>query len=120
MQLRYVASRSKFIDLDADRPRLMRLDTAIKKLQACGIVDVSTTISKIMAEPIELPDRPKKPQLSDIINKFQIIYRDKHFYILGLKLDLYQALQYLIDKKVPESVALRACALALDLHNKSK
>lgn len=120
MRLKYVASKSKFIDLDARHPRLMRLETVVDRLQACGITDVSATISKIMADPIELPDLAKKPQPHDIVEQFQILYRDRHFYVLGLKLDLYQASQYLIDKHVPLSDALRALAIAVDTSKQTR
>lgn len=120
MRLKYVASKSKFIDLDARHPRLLRLETVVARLQACGITDVSATISKIMADPIELPDVAKKPQPHDIVEQFQITYAGQYFYVLGLKLDLHQALQYVIGKQVPLSDALRGLAIAVDTSKQTR
>lgn len=120
MRIKYVASKSKFIDLDARRPRLMKLETVVSMLQACGTTDVSGTIRAIMEQPIELDQPRKRSKQYDILKQFQVVNQGEHYYVLGLKFDLYQASQYLIQKGVSRADSLRVLALSIDIAPENK
>jgi hypothetical protein len=112
-----VSNKSKFIDLDAKRPRLMNLETATKLLELHKISDVEEVLVKVMADPIAAYDKlPPSPYLK-IVEQLQIVSCDNSITIQGIKMqDWQQALDYLIGRRnITDTDALRAIALAIDL-----
>lgn len=111
-----MANKTKFIDLDATRPRLLNLDTAITMLNNCGIRDAHAEIAKIMAEPITLEQAQKSPKDIDFLNEFLVIYTGSEYSVQGVKCSLLQALETLMQRGLKQQQALRILALAVDIY----
>lgn len=121
MNLKYVASKSRFIDLDAARPRLMKLETAAKLLESHGIVDPTAILQRIMRNPLPDYDAKTSNPVLKIIEQYQIVAQNDCIYVQGVAYTLQQALDFLIQRRnITDTDALRALAFAIDLRDLTK
>lgn len=122
MKLKYVSNKSKFIDLDAARPRLMNLETVTKLLELHGIHSPEEVLVKVMANPIIIEDKLPAAPLLKIVEQYQIVAENGRFTVQGVWFrDYNDVLSYLVGRrKIPQADALRALALALDIADMNK
>lgn len=100
----------------------MNLETVVSLLNNCGIMDAHAEIVKIMREPIVLEKAARQPKEHEIIQQYQIVAHNGKFTVQGVWYrDYNDVLDLLIGRRnIPDSLALRTLALAIDLADKSK
>ena len=116
MNLKFVSNKMKFIDLDARRPRLMNLETAIELLAQLGNLHPHEEIKRIMENPIQLEKPRSKPKHYELLDKYSVMADKDYFYVEGVRQHLLDAAQHLLRRGLMYADALRVLALAVDLY----
>ena len=118
MNLKYVSSKSKFVDVDAERPRLLNMETAYNILKQHGVHNPEIALATIMLAPI--PEAPKEPEYRQYLRLYDVQYKKSLWYVQGVAYDLAEAADRLVQQGMNLSSALRALAFAVDLFERNR
>ena len=120
MDIKYVSNKSKFIDLDAARPRFMNMETVYQLLSEAGVHHPEVVIVAIMQTPITLDKPTRVPAAAISIKKYNVEYKKGLWSIQGVQCGLQEATEMLTKRGLSLEQALRTLAFAIDMYHSNK
>lgn len=118
MKLVYINSKKRFMDLEAIRPRYMKLEAAAQYADLKGY-DGMEMVRNALRNPQELPPKPKKQPAEltalQIIKSHEIKYYDvNRFRVRSMTVTRNQLTEYLLGCGYGLRLTLKTLILALD------